>query len=990
MIRSPAHHPEPILPRWALGAVLACFFTTGAAGLVYEVVWTRALLNVFGASQYAVATVLAAFMGGLALGSWLGGRFSDRLRRPLAAYGVLEIAVAVSAVAVAPALELFDPLYRAVYRAGGPGFLGLGLLRFALCGLVLLVPTTLMGTTLPLLSRFAVRQARVTGRRIGALYAVNTAGAVCGTAGAGFLLIPALGVRGALLAAAAASGAVALAALGLSWRLEAEPLPVASPRPAAEAAAAAPLRRLVLLTYGAAGFLSLAYQVLWTRSLVFRFDILKNTTYAFSAMLTVFLLGLAAGSAVMSALVDRQRRPVRLYGLLLVATGAAGAMSLFVLLRAAGGIEVGDASAAAGGFRWTVEVANVFARTAATIGLPTFLMGMLFPVAARLAVGGDAVGRGTGALYAANTVGAILGAFAAGFGLVPLVGLSTGLVALGGAYVVLGIVVIASDRETAGRARLGWIGAAAGVGLVLLTASPGDAPLQRVLPGESIVVDEDGRLAYEEGPVATVSVVENRIGDRTITIDNVEVAGTDRILLTDQISLAHVPMLLHPDPARVLTVGFGSGGASASYLLYDEARQVDCVEISPTVPRLAHTLRASNLGLLDEWDRRSSLAGRTFHDGRFRVILDDARAYLRYTGARYDVIATDCTDLRYKSNANLYDVEYFELCRRHLDDDGLMVVWMPLGGMSREVFASAVRTFIHVFPEMTVWYMNNEPTHYLLLVAGHGPLRVDLPRVLERSARPAIRADLARVALHQPAKLLSCYLTDGPAVDATLERINPILNTENTPYLEFESPKFGVGDEPLLTNLELLRRHRLPLAPLLEGAAGLRAEVDRIERFAAPVDRILEGHAHYRRLEIREAARSWLAALRANPEDASLRHLMRFDDLRRRLERNPDDPWAVLALSEVALEGGDAAAAADAFRALLALTAGRDDALGRIVAVRSTLGLAEAELALGRPATSLAVLDDARDLLGVSARADALRQAALGALAADSGRRPDH
>lgn len=970
------------LPGWVVVATCACFLLSGAAGLVYEVVWTRALLTVFGATQYAVATVLAAFMGGLALGSAAGGRIADRVRRPLAVYGALEIAIAVAALAVAPALGLFDPVYRAAYRAAASGSALLPLLRFAVCGVVLLVPTTLMGATLPLLSRFVVRRSGDTGRRIGALYAVNTFGAVCGTAGAGFLLIPALGVHGALVAAAGTGTVVALAAITISLLVEDELEPgPAPPQGSPSSPPPAPGRTLVLLTYAGAGFLALAYQVMWTRALVFRFEILKNTTYAFSAMLTVFLVGLAAGSAAMSAVIRRQRRPFRLYGLLLMATGAAGALSLYVLLRAANGIGLPEMLQGGGRFVWGVEVANVFLRTAATIALPTFLMGALFPVAARLAVADPrAVGRGTGRLYAANTLGAIAGAAAAGFGLVPLIGLSSGLVVLGIGYVGLGIVVLAAEPAAPARERLRWAALAAAVAVCLMLAMPGPAPLQELARGERIVVDDAGDLAYIEGPLATASVVEDRIGDRTITIDNVQVAGTDRILLTDQLSLAHVPMLLHPDPQRVLTVGFGSGGASASYLLYDEARHVDCIEISPTVPRLAHTLRASNLGLLDAWDRHSSLAGRTFHDGRYRVILDDARSYLRFTDTRYDVIATDCTDLRYKSNANLYDVEYFELCRRRLTDDGLMVVWMPLGGMSEAVFACAMRTFAAVFPDATIWYMNNQPTHYLLLVAGREPLRIDLPRLLARAQRPVIAADLARVELAQPAKLLSCYLTDAPAVDASLAELTTALNTEDSPYLEFESPKFGYGDEPLLANLELLRRHRLSVAPLLDGTAGLRPEVDRIERFAAPVDEILAGHAHFRRLEMRDAARDYLAALARNPEDASLRQLLRFDDLRRRLAVDPGDLWALEMLAEVALEGGNAAAAEPVFAAVLASTAGSLEGPGRLLAVRSRLALAEAQLDLGRPAEAIATLDGGAALLAGDATAERLRAAATAAL----------
>jgi spermidine synthase len=945
--------------------VLVLFFCSGLSGLIYEVIWTRVLLTIFGATLYAVATVLAAFMGGLALGSLAGGRIADRVDRPLRLYGVLEVLVAVTALAVPFALDLLDPLYRWIYSTGDASFLQLSLIRFCLSFTVLLIPTTCMGATLPLLSRFLVRRGGTFGGRIGGLYAVNTTGAVAGTFVAGFVLIAVMGVGGSMALAAALSAAVGLLSIVASHRLEGAAI---SPEPESESTASAAatagdaghpawLARLVLITYAISGFAALSFQVLWTRALVFSFDILKNTTYSFSAMLTVFLIGLAAGSGLMSLVVNRQSNPVRLYGLIQVVTGLAGALSLFVLLRAAGGIEIADPLDQAGGFSWGLAVANVFARTAATILLPTLLMGMAFPVAARLCVRHlQAVGAGTGRLYALNTVGAIAGSFTAGFFLIPAFGLSRGLLALGSIYIVLGATVLVVNPAESLARRIAWATLAVAIIGALFIASPGAAPFQDVLPGHRIVTDEQGQPAYIEGPLATVAVIENTIGHRTIYIDNVSVAGTDRILLTDQKSLAHVPALILKDPRSALTVGFGSGGASWSFLQYQEMEQVDCIEICPTVPRLAHTLRDSNHGLLDQWDRRSRLQGQSFHDQRYRVIIDDARSYLRFTDNRYDVIATDCTDLRYKSNANLYDVEYFELCREAITDDGLVVVWMPLGGMSPEVFACAMRTFAHVFPDMTVWYMNNEPTHYLLLLGSKQPLRINIGRILERISRPEIRDDLAEVSLQQPEKILSCFLTEAGAIEETLRQLNPVLNTESTPHLEFESPKFGLGDEPLLTNLEILRQHRRPVQTYLVDADAHPELMQRLQQYIAASDAILAGHAKLRRLQLQEAARDYLAALEICPVDASVQFLLTFDDLRRRVDRYPNDIWSTLTLAEIALLRGELQPASDGFRQVMQLAVQRSDEFARRSYGQAVLGLARCLHQQGRPDLGLRLL----------------------------------
>jgi spermidine synthase len=501
--------PATDLPRWTPILIGLLFFASGMSGLIYEVIWTRVLLSVFGATIYAVSTVLAAFMGGLALGSVAGGRLADRLRRPLAAYGVLEIVVAATALAVPWALDLFDPLYRTLYGSGdaamvgGPSFFSLSLVRFAVSFLVLLVPTTCMGATLPVMARFLVRRSGRQGSRIGGLYAANTTGAVTGTFLAGFVLIAGLGVHGSVLTAALISTAVGLVAIGLSLGLERHPVVSGagadttagsgSQETAPADATPAWLARLVMATYAGSGFAALALQVLWTRTLVFRFDVLKNTTYSFSAMLTVFLVGLAAGSAVMTRLVDRQRDPVRLYGLLQVLTGLTAALSLVMLVTVAGVLELPGTYDAQGGFSWLHAVGNVLLRTSATILLPTLLMGMAFPLAARMVVRRlDRVGASTGRLYAWNTLGAILGSFSAGFLLIPALGLARGLLLSGAVYVVLGTVVLVAAPDQARIARLGW--ASLGVALVVLlaVASPGQAPFQQVFPGHRIVVDDEG------------------------------------------------------------------------------------------------------------------------------------------------------------------------------------------------------------------------------------------------------------------------------------------------------------------------------------------------------------------------------------------------------------------------------------------------------------------------------------------------------------------
>jgi len=301
------------------------------------------------------------------------------------------------------------------------------------------------------------------------------------------------------------------------------------------------------------------------------------------------------------------------------------------------------------------------------MGLPTLIMGMAFPAAAKLCVADlDHVGGGVGRLYAFNTLGSILGSLAAGFLLIPALGLSRTILLLSALSIASSLAIFFADPQCRAATRTTMAALAAGT-LLVFTLQLGLKPLTfseylaNDLPYEV--------LAYVEGPLDTVTVTLDVAGNRKISVDNIPVAATDRVMLTDQKSLAHLPALILPKPASVLTVGFGSGGASYSYTLYDELSTIHCVEISPTVlqPDIQRLLTASNHGLVDRFDQLP----------QYHVIRDDARSMLRFTHQRYDSIAVDCTDLRYKSNANLYDLEFFRLCRERLTDDGMVVVWMP-------------------------------------------------------------------------------------------------------------------------------------------------------------------------------------------------------------------------------------------------------------------------------------------------------------------------
>lgn len=905
--------------------VFLLFFGSGVSGLVYEVVWTRHLTYLFGATLFAVATVLSAFMGGMALGSYVFGKIADRTKNNLRSYGYLQTGIGIAALLLPLLLKILNPVYKFAYIQFEASFYIMSLLRFLLSFAALLIPTTLMGATLPVLSRFLVRRNETLGLRVGALYSVNTLGAVLGCFLTGFFFIAAFGVQGATFIAVAINIIVGIISLimaaGIQERyLETDEIKIGeapavkkySEKEAAKPEEHKQARKIlysVLISYGISGFIALSYQVAWSRALVFTFEIMKNTTYSFTAMLTVFLVGLAIGGAIMSAFIDKQRDPLRLYGLIQLIIGLSGAFSFLIIYYIGPGIEPFSFYNEAGEIIWSKGVLNVFAKTGAAIFLPTLLMGMAFPVATKICVDRiKSVGFGVGRIYSVNTLGAIIGAFAAGFVLIPVLGVAGTIYILAAGNLAIALWMFAINPLLNKNQRTVLIASAIVVALVILIRIPLNARFQDLSPTEE-------SLFYQEGPLATVSVVENSFQYRTIYVDNVGVAGTDRILLTDQKSLAHVPLLLLEDPKSALTVGFGSGGASFSYTTYDSMEDIHCVEICKTVLDAAPDLLASNNGILlpesridapmpkdkSAYQYIATPGYRTF-DPRYKIIIDDVRSYLNFTGKKYDIIATDCTDLRYKSNANLYDLEYFQLCRDHLTDDGMVVVWMPLAGLSDEMFRLALRTFYRVFPNMSIWYMNNEPTHYILILGTKGELKADYALMKEKLKEKDVNADLAELYLNDVDKILSCYICDEKTLDKFLE--GERVNTENHPFLEFESPKYGYGEQPMIDNLNSLMGIRNRINDYLYNVPDLGAFEAQLQRYWEGEPYIIEGHAEYRNLEMVPACRSYMKAVEACPEDDATKYLLDFDELKLRLAARPRDGWAYRQLGAVFYEQG--------------------------------------------------------------------------------------
>ncbi|MBI3119333.1 MAG: fused MFS/spermidine synthase [Candidatus Hydrogenedentes bacterium] len=787
---------RPVSPglAWPVFAlVLFFFFVSGACGLLYQVVWTRKLVLLFGTTAYAVSTVLSIFFLGLGFGSLWGGRLADRTTRPLRLYGLFEIIVGLWALlfiltvsygegAVVAVLKIFD-----WSRGAAIG------LRALLALVLLLAPVALMGATLPLLSKFVTRQPRVRGLPIGALYTVNTLGAVAGCFFTGFFLLATQGYTRTTLMGAVANVVVGLVALGVS-QFQERTTGKTGATEATETAEAPERRFVVWLVLGAftlSGFCALALEVLWTRLLVIVF---LGTTYAYTTMLTTLLCGIALGSAAASLLVDRLKRPAVALGIVMALSGV---LSIFMLSLIADLPQRLNEIYRSGGSEWAVETRGKFVLSFMALFPPTFCFGMTFPLVVRAASSFRVtLGRDIGILYSANTFGGVLGAMAGGFVLIPLLGAHQGIVLLGVLLFIGACALLAAPPV--GFARMG-VGALLTMLMALaLMRAPEDVS-QALNAG---YVPEDHRvLSFREGVEGTVAVSEpvNETGgsNRVLWINRVQAtASIEKGVKMNRLQGA-LPLLFDRDPKRVLFMCFGSG-ITCGTLALAGFEHIDAVEISPDVQKAAPLFAVDNLNVIERPNVQ-------FH-------IDDGRNYLLTTDNRYDVITFEPMPLALAGVSTFYTQQYYQLCLEHLAPGGLVSQWVPLHGLNPEVVRSLVYTFTTVFPHYTAWFINAD----VFLIGSNQPLQVDYVRATARLAQTELQRALALAGFDDAIEVLASFLLDAKAIDAFAA--GGTLMTDDRPWAEFLAPKLVYG-RTVQDSVAQIEAQATPIAAVLAPGA---------------------------------------------------------------------------------------------------------------------------------------------------------------------------
>ena len=753
--------------------LVGLFAVSGCAALIYEIVWFQLLEFVIGSSGISLGILLAVYMGGMCLGSILYPRAVAAVHRPLRAYALLEAGIGFCGIAVLYGIPVVNGLYAG---HAGQGIGGL-VLRGLVCGLFLLVPTVLMGASLPALAR--QWEATPTGvSRLGILYAANTVGAVGGCVLAGFYLLRLHDMYVASYVAAALNAAIALVATAASGR-------TAVPSVTASSSESGSVFRPVYVVIALSGLCALGAEVVWTRLLSL---ILGATVYAFSIILAVFLAGLGIGSG-MGSWLARQRIPAR------VALGVcqvllAGAIALTAIL------------AAKWLPYWTMPTAlnpwptfrDDLLRSLCAVLPAAVLWGASFPLAlAAAARPGEDPGKLAGAIYAANTAGAIVGSLGFSLVLIPWIGTQNSERALVVLCAAAGVVAISRLQKPAA------VGALAAVIAVLAWRVPG-IPWQVYAYGRELTISNYARKALYvgEGINATVAVTADDQSKYFHISGKTEASSLPQDMRVQRM-LGHLPALFHPNPRSVLVVGCGAGVTAGTFVTHPEIERIQIVELEPLVPHVvAGHFAAENHNVVQ--DRRTHIA------------FDDARHYVLTSPDRYDIITSDPIHPWVKGAATLYTKEYFEMVKRHLNPGGIVTQWVPLYQSDNESVKTEVATLAAVFPNVTIWSNDIAGDGYdVVLVGWNGPPRINVDELEARLARPdyaAVRESLEEVSFRSATDLLATYAGRAPDLGPWLQGAQ--INHDRDLRLQYLAGVSLVNNAASYILDEILRYRRFP------------------------------------------------------------------------------------------------------------------------------------------------------------------------------------
>lgn len=782
--------------RVVFALVMTCFFVSGVAGLIYQVAWARYLALFLGHTSYAVVAVLVAFMGGLAIGNAALGAVADRSEKPLAFYGWLEIGIAIYGLLFPYYFQFCHDLYISAARSIGGAGTPLLLLKFVFSFLTIVLPTTLMGATFPVLAKFVTRSLAELRERVASLYFINSLGAVFGCFVADFWWLPKLGLEMTVLGSAALNLFVGLIALGMSRAIlegsptEATRAPAA--HPASDEYFSALDLKVATIAIGASGFVAMLYEVAWTRLLALA---LGSSTHAFSIMLITFIAGIAVGAAVIARW-KSLARTLDAFGWAELALAGAVLVSMFAyeLLP-----------------YWFTRAAQLLARRPeayplyelaqgltcfAVMFMPAVCLGTTLPLASRIATAELArTGRSVGKIFAVNTVGTVLGAAVTGLVLMPMFGLSSTFAIGIVLNAAIGLIILYRSHLVRVQGAMIATAVVAGVCVVwaahsffepLWRASFTQGVWRKRANVESVKAFRDaGKMFrfkyYKDGAGSTVMLHYYEANPNYLSL---RVNGKTDASSGDvgtQLILGHLPSLMHTSATNALVIGLGSGMTSGAILRHTNIQSATAVEISPEMAEAAQYFERFNDNVLK--------------NPRFHLAVEDAKSFLKTSDQKFDIIVSEPSNPWMAGVASVFSVEFYQTCAERLAKGGVMVQWVQIYETSDETLQTVVKTFGTVFPFISLWRSQDGD---LILVGTPEPRVVDVDAFVARMGDPRIHQDLLRGGFSEPLALLSREVMSSQN-GAFLAKAENVVHSDFFPVLEYMSQLgFFVGSSTTL------------------------------------------------------------------------------------------------------------------------------------------------------------------------------------------------
>ncbi len=797
--------------------ILGFFFLTGLTGLAYELVWIRLLILAFGSTQFAVTTVLVTFMAGLALGSFIFGRFVDKYHSPLKVYAGIEILLGIYCILSPLVFSLVREIYLFTSPSTAAGVhAGFEASQFMLSFLALIVPTTLMGGTLPVLVKYLASASGRVGFHTAVPYSVNTLGAVTGCLFTGFFALYVLGVKTTVYTAGAIDILVGALVYFIYGSIKSAPVLRAVPRLESALSRESSLNLIIIISFAVSGFASLSYETLWTR--VFSL-VIGSSIYAFTVMLATFLVGIGAGSILFAPLVDRMKKPVAWFAILEAVIGGVSLVSIFAYRELP---FVFFSLKESFSEQFWLFLFIQFLLCAAIMIIPTLCMGAIFPLVGRIYTKNlSTVGRNIGDIYFFNTAGSIFGAFAGGFILIPYIGVQNGVIITAALNLVIA-AVLTWRSGLSPSFKKGFTGALGAFFIIVTIFIP---PWEKMVmtmgfyvnPVEGKAVEEikggthrDRLVYYKEGVNAIVTVRKGGENEGTVSYQangKQEARSVNGAPSVAWSILGHIPLLMHPGkPENALVIGLGSGitlGAMQSHPL----DSFDVVELEPAVVEASRFFKEANNDALG--------------DKRVKLHVTDGRSFLFSERQKYDVIVSGVSDPWITGVSNLFTYEYFEELGNKVKDDGVVALWFQNYRITPKELKIGLNTFASVFPHVSVWFHYTD-TLDLVVIGSKKPHGFDMKKLSERLEHPPVKTALSRVNIHGPYEVLDLFLIGNDDIRSYMG--SPRLNTDERPILEFTLPRLLYMDPALgIKTVEEIIAHVKDVVPPVKVADKDRA-----------------------------------------------------------------------------------------------------------------------------------------------------------------------